>query len=59
LALTFWCGQLASQSQYALSFDGVDDYATLGSDASLDIKGPITLRSGFIQMSIWFPTKDS
>lgn len=43
LALTFWCGQLISQSQYALSFDGVDDYATLGSDASLDIKGPVTI----------------
>jgi hypothetical protein len=43
LALTFWCGQLASQSQYALSFDGVDDYTTLGTDATLDIKGPITI----------------
>ena len=36
---------MVAQSQYSLTFDGVDDYATCGSDASLDIKGPVTVEA--------------
>jgi hypothetical protein len=36
---------LNGQNQKALKFDGTDDWVDCGSDASLDIKGPITIEA--------------
>jgi hypothetical protein len=36
---------LNAQNQYALRFDGTNDYVECGSDASLDITGPITIEA--------------
>lgn len=46
LMLAFiWSVQMSGQNQYALSFDGVDDYVDCGTDASLNITGPITVEA--------------
>ena len=39
------CGAkwVTSGTGYALEFDGLDDYVDCGNDASLDIRGPVTL----------------
>lgn len=43
LAGITWSIQMIGQSQHALSFDGVNDYVNCGTDASLNITGPVTV----------------
>jgi hypothetical protein len=43
LAGISWTMNTIAQSQHALSFDGVNDYVNCGTDASLNITGPITV----------------
>jgi len=43
LLLMLWLAQSNGQTQHSLLFDGVDDYVSCGNDASLDIKGQVTL----------------
>jgi hypothetical protein len=45
MAAIVWHTYTTGQSQHSLLFDGVDDYVTCGNNASLDIKGPVTIEA--------------
>jgi hypothetical protein len=46
--------QISGQTQNALSYDGVDDYADCGNDASLNITGNITIEAWIRTNSFFF-----